>query len=609
MDKVSGNNLAVDDIRITLPVAGPEQDIVVSYQGDFVPNGDRIGFNSPVGTPAQVNIQINNRGTDSILHISAYNLTGVNSGDYSVIGPDSILAGDSMDAVVTFTPGAAGTREATLEIVSNDGDEPNYFIDLFGVGGNFASAPTNQASNLQFTDVRSFLMELEFDKNNAEGWIVLRRKGSAVTDMPSNGTVYEKGSGIGNSKVFYVGSDSTFEVREMAAGTDYHYAVFAYNGFGSYISYNTTNPLTGNQVSPDNEIGNYYQGIDTNAATFVSDLTALINNHPVVFYSNFKVVMIDQFLARDTTNGQFVINGEYSGEYKVYAPPFDFVAQDYSREHRFASSWMPTFGTADHTDRYSYADLHNLALVNQSQVNAVRGNEPFGDVVNVSSSFLDSKRGTDANGVTVFEPRDSFKGDVARAVLYEALAYHNVPNDAGFAGPVTESWAWDVLEVPGPIGQPNIILSNYQDIDVLISWHEADPPSKAEMARNDFIYENQENRNPFVDHPDWVCYVDFGPMAKKSCTVGIGEVNWINGELELHPNPNSGNFKISFESSTAGSVNLNLTDIAGKVVYQNTMDAQFGMNNVNVQVDLAAGLYLMEVEMDGASYVQKVKIQ
>ena len=38
----------------------------------------------------------------------------------------------------------------------------------------------------------------------------------------------------------------------------------------------------------------------------------------------------------------------------------------------------------------------------------------------------------------------------------------------------------------------------------LLKWHFADPVSAEERARNDGVYSYQTNRNPFVDHPEWV---------------------------------------------------------------------------------------------------------
>jgi len=41
-------------------------------------------------------------------------------------------------------------------------------------------------------------------------------------------------------------------------------------------------------------------------------------------------------------------------------------------------------------------------------------------------------------------------------------------------------------------------------LDTLLLWHEEDPVDAREQLRNDEVYAIQGNRNPFVDHPEWV---------------------------------------------------------------------------------------------------------
>jgi hypothetical protein len=39
---------------------------------------------------------------------------------------------------------------------------------------------------------------------------------------------------------------------------------------------------------------------------------------------------------------------------------------------------------------------------------------------------------------------------------------------------------------------------------LLLKWHKQDPVSKHEIQRNEVGYQYQGNRNPFIDHPEWV---------------------------------------------------------------------------------------------------------
>ncbi|AZS87102.1 endonuclease I family protein [Streptomyces griseoviridis] len=152
---------------------------------------------------------------------------------------------------------------------------------------------------------------------------------------------------------------------------------------------------------------------------------------------------------------------------------------DWNREHTWAKS-HGNFGEATGPG----TDLHHLRAADV-QVNSTRGNLDFDNggssVTNGGGSKVDSDS---------FEPRDADKGDVARMILYMAVRYEG---DDG----------WADLE-------PNEKVNNGSNpyigkLAVLKQWNEQDPPSAFEEKRNDVIYNTyQHNRNPFIDHPEWV---------------------------------------------------------------------------------------------------------
>ncbi|ANJ07604.1 endonuclease [Streptomyces parvulus] len=152
---------------------------------------------------------------------------------------------------------------------------------------------------------------------------------------------------------------------------------------------------------------------------------------------------------------------------------------DWNREHVWAKS-HGDFGTATGPG----TDLHHLRPEDVA-VNAVRGNKDFDDG---GSGFTDSGGSlTDADS---FEPRDAVKGDVARMIFYMATRYEG---GEGFAD----------LEVNGSVDNgSNPYIGK---VSVLKTWNDEDPPDAFEERRNQVIYDTyQHNRNPFVDHPEWV---------------------------------------------------------------------------------------------------------
>jgi hypothetical protein len=145
-------------------------------------------------------------------------------------------------------------------------------------------------------------------------------------------------------------------------------------------------------------------------------------------------------------------------------------------------------------------DLFHIYPVDQ-YVNNMRSNYPYGDVDNPTWTSLNgSKKGpcvTPGYSGTVFEPRDEYKGDFARTYFYMATRYENV----------IATW-------PGydPIGATILAGNSYPAfkawyVTMLIAWNNADPVSQKEIDRNNAIYAIQHNRNPYIDHPEYVAAV------------------------------------------------------------------------------------------------------
>ncbi|WSJ87856.1 endonuclease [Streptomyces sp. NBC_01304] len=152
---------------------------------------------------------------------------------------------------------------------------------------------------------------------------------------------------------------------------------------------------------------------------------------------------------------------------------------NWNREHVWAKS-HGDFGTSTGPG----TDLHHLRPEDVT-VNSIRGNKDFDNGGSAVSGAPGSYTDSDS-----FEPRDAVKGDVARMILYMSVRYEG---DDAFAD----------LE-------PNDSVGNDSDpymgrLSVLKAWSAEDPPDAFEKNRNDVIYSSyQHNRNPFIDHPEWV---------------------------------------------------------------------------------------------------------
>ncbi len=163
----------------------------------------------------------------------------------------------------------------------------------------------------------------------------------------------------------------------------------------------------------------------------------------------------------------------------------------YNREHSFCNSWWGGGQAAADT---MYTDLFHI-VPSDSKVNSMRNNYPYGQVSEPTWTSLNgSKLGpctTAGYSGIVFEPRDEYKGDLARNLLYMATRYESR----------IALWKANIDAVLD--GTPYPAYDQWF-IDLLLAWHTADPVSQKEIDRNNEIYTTyQHNRNPFIDHPEY----------------------------------------------------------------------------------------------------------
>lgn len=160
-------------------------------------------------------------------------------------------------------------------------------------------------------------------------------------------------------------------------------------------------------------------------------------------------------------------------------------ASQWNREHTWAKS-HGRFGTR----KGAGTDAHHLRPTDVT-VNSARGNLDFDEGGEIY---------TDPDGPTTcrvdgdsWEPRDEVKGDVARMLFYMAVRYEG--------------------DAPG---EPDLELNEkvnngknpfHGKLSILLKWHQEDPVSDWELRRNDRVYEKQNNRNPFIDHPEYANYI------------------------------------------------------------------------------------------------------
>ncbi|MFF9396325.1 endonuclease I family protein [Streptomyces griseoluteus] len=235
----------------------------------------------------------------------------------------------------------------------------------------------------------------------------------------------------------------------------------------------TASPASATTTSYDTTY--YKNAVGKTGASLKSSLHTIISSQSKISYSAVwdALKVTDQ----DPNNSSNVIL-LYSGVSRAKSLSGGSTG-DWNREHVWAKS-HGDFGEVTGPG----TDLHHLRPADV-QVNSVRGNKDFDDGGSAVSGGGGSLSDSDS-----FEPRDADKGDVARMILYMAVRYDG---GDGFAD----------LEPNDKVGNgSNPYIGR---LPVLRQWNDEDPPSAFEEKRNQVIYDTyQHNRNPFIDHPEWV---------------------------------------------------------------------------------------------------------
>jgi len=242
---------------------------------------------------------------------------------------------------------------------------------------------------------------------------------------------------------------------------------------------------------------------------------------------------------------------------------------EWNREHVWAKS-HGDFGTTPPAG----TDCHHMKPTDVS-VNSTRGNLDF----DMGGSPVAEAPGCFVDGDS-FEPRDAVKGDVARMIFYMAVRYE------GGSGEPDLEVVDHVNTYPNP---------EHGKLSELLLWNEQDPPDDFEMNRNDVIYSYQENRNPFIDHPEYVQEIWGNPSA-------IAENGMIT--IACYPNPVLTNLYIEFSENINLSYSFYYLD--GRKVRVGNLQA--GKSTLSLQ-GLQQGLYILMINDKSGNMVGQYKIQ
>jgi endonuclease I len=347
--------------------------------------------------------------------------------------------------------------------------------------------------------------------------VVISTNAGPLGATPVDGITYTAGQMFGNGTVVSIGTSTSFTANALTVSTPYYFYIFALNDACTGAPFYSIAPLNGTATTTNVLSGippGYYAAVNTQTCaplkTVLFNIIKPTAPDPAPTYDGICTMYPTTDLKVSDFSSNNVIWDMYSDnptgpdpyefEYQVDVdgcggsgannPPIPGTTEGrlYNREHSFPKSWFGGIVEPMHSDA-----LHIFPT--DKQVNALRGNLPYGKVTTPTTTTLNGGKigpnSTSGFSGQVFEPINAYKGDFARAHFYMITAYEDK----------VAAWQPNKTEIFN--GNSYTAFDDWYLL-LMYQWHIADPVSAKEINRNNAVYLIQGNRNPYIDHPEYV---------------------------------------------------------------------------------------------------------
>lgn len=257
--------------------------------------------------------------------------------------------------------------------------------------------------------------------------------------------------------------------------------------------------------------------------------------------------------ARDQMYGSIDnVNGQIIGVYTGYTITSNNRTDAFNKGINTEHVWPQGLFDSDEPMR---GDIHHL-FPTRVEANSARSNYPFdeipdnladkwfylsGESSGIPSTNIDLYSELDSG--RAFEPREDFKGNVARAIFY----------------------FWSVYQTRAVVKDDVSFFNGMKD--VLYDWHKLDPVDQAEWNRSLGVEQAQGNRNPFVHDSTLVERAYFGGQAVAAEYTRQRDLDQDQKEIRLlqnYPNPFNPSTTISFELTSPEHIRLSIFTMLGQ---------------------------------------------
>ena len=517
-ETVSGPRIAIDDIEWTgftgaaciVPTGQPTSLSLNSITNTSISGS--FNASSPAANEYLVLIS-----TSNTLSTTPQNGTTYSEGD--VVGNSTVVSRSSSTAFTASSLSAGTTYYFYIFAVNSACNGGPLYNSTAPLTGNATTtvppvcvAPTTAPGALTLSAAGTSVSGSFTAATGADGYLAIISNSPTLTFTPANGTNYSINQTVGNGTVIKYGTGTSFSATGLTVSTTYYFYVFSVSNFnctgGPLYNSTSSNGSATTTANATGEPTGYYSTTTGLSCEILKDTLSRIITRGYLQQSYSS--LFDHFQTTDkrlNDAGTTVIVWDMYSDNPTGPEPYEYTygptfqdngtggsaeGQKYNREHSWPNSW---FGGS--TSNPAYSDLFHLYPTDKF-VNNLRSSFPFGETSSPTNTTLNgSKLGPSTfAGITgtVFEPINAYKGDFARTYFYMATRYHSQiagwENFSQYGDSVMDGTAFPSFEI------------NY--LRLLLKWHNQDPVSQKEIDRNQSVFAIQKNRNPFIDHPEYV---------------------------------------------------------------------------------------------------------
>jgi len=355
----------------------------------------------------------------------------------------------------------------------------------------------------------------------------------------------------------------------------------------------------------------YYGDVDTSNGSVLRDtLHQVIDGHTRISFDNSPATFEILENADENPNNPGQIIDIYGNN--AYTE-VDGGSGNYNREH----IWPRSYGFPDNSDSGAYpiSDLHALFL-SDNTYNQSRGNEYYDECTAGCSEFPTVLTNGSGGGSGVFPGNSNWsdsdswqvwsgrQGDAARALLYMDVRYE----------PLT------VDEVNAGVEEPDLILTNdpmliqsvmtnqstgYMGLlNVVLDWNNNDAVDDQERQHNEVVFDAQDNRNPFVDFPEFADCIFSGdcsmvaPIRPQNLTAQFANDN-VTIEWDARIESDLAGYNVYRSTNSGGPyTQLNPSTLTGTMFVDSTTDGMSTYYYVVTSLDTNGNESIDSIEIE-----------